>query len=163
MNIPISYVIQDEQKGTAHAVSFAEEFADNENIAVVFADNIFENDFDFRDFKEGARIFLKQVPDPEKFGIAEIKDGKIISLEEKPKESRSNYAIVGLYLYDNKVFDIIRTLKPSARGEIEITDLNNAYFKMNQLDFSIVRGFWIDAGTSFDHLLEASNLIKKKL
>ena len=160
--IPITYAIQEEQEGTAHAVSCAEKFADNENIAVIFADNIFEDNFNFRNFKYGARIFLKKVPDPHRFGIAEIKNKKIISLEEKPKKPKSNYAVVGMYLYDNNIFDYIRTLKPSARGELEITDLNRIYLKKGKMDFSIVKGFWIDAGT-FDSMLEAGNLVKKKL
>ena len=161
-NVNINYIIQDEQKGTAHAISFAEEFADGENIAAIFADNIFENNPDLADFKEGARIFLKEVPDPERFGIAEVKNNKIISLEEKPKNPKSNYCITGLYLYDKNVFDYIRTLKPSTRGELEITDLNNIYFRDKRLDYRIVKGFWIDAGT-FDSMLEAGNLVKKKL
>jgi glucose-1-phosphate thymidylyltransferase len=160
-NIKISYTIQEEQKGTAHAVGCAEEFANGESIAVIFGDNIFEDDFDFRNFEEGAEIFLKEVPDPERFGIAEVKDNKIISLEEKPQNPKSNYCIVGMYLYDKNVFDYIRTLKPSTRNELEITDLNNIYFENNKLCYKIVNGFWIDAGT-FDAMLEAGNLIKKK-
>lgn len=160
-NVNIDYTIQHEQKGTAHAVRFAEDFAGNDSIAVIFADNIFENNPDLGDFEGGARIFLKEVKDPERFGIAEIKDNKIVSLEEKPKNPRSNYCIVGLYIYDNTVFDRIRTLKPSYRNELEITDLNGTYFKDDKLDFSIIKGFWIDAGT-FDAMLEAGNMIKKK-
>lgn len=161
-NISISYTIQEEQKGTAHAVGCAEEFANGENIAVIFADNILEDDLDFRDFKEGARIHLKEVPNPEIFGIAEIKDNKIISLEEKPKNPKSNYCIIGIYVYDKDVFNIIKTLKPSDRGELEITDLNNVYFKRSKLDYKIVKGYWNDAGT-FDDMLIASNLVKKKI
>ena len=160
--VKISYAIQHEQNGTAHAVLCAEKFAGNENIAVMFADNIFEDNLDFEDFEEGARIYLKEVQDPERFGIAEVNNNKIISLEEKPKFPKSNYCITGLYLYDRNVFDYIKTLKPSVRGELEITDLNNIYFKNDKLDYRIVKGFWVDAGT-FDSMLEAGNLMKKKL
>ena len=160
-DVKIIYAIQHEQKGTAHAILCAEEFAGGENIAVIFADNILEDKIDAGNFKGGARIFLKQVPDPERFGIAEIKDGRIISLEEKPKEPKSNYAVIGIYIYDSRVFDYIRTLKPSGRGELEITDLNNIYFQNNDLDFSMIKGFWIDAGT-FDSMLEAGNLMKER-
>lgn len=161
-NIPISYEIQHEQKGTAHAVSCSEEFANGEGIAVIFADNVLEDDFDFSDFKEGARIHIKEVPDPERSGVVEIKDNKIISLEEKPKFPKSNYIMCGLYLYDSNVFNFIRTLKPSARGELESPDLLNIYLKKGKLDYKIVKGFWNDAGT-FDSMLEAGNMIKKKL
>lgn len=161
-NMPISYTIQHEQKGTAHAVGCAEEYANGENIVVINADNIFEDDFNFKDFKHGAKIHLKEVPDPERSGVAEIRDGKIISLEEKPKKPKSNYVMCGLYLYDKDVFDIIRTLKPSPRGELETPDLLDVYLKRGKLDFSIINGFWIDAGT-FDSMLEAGNLVKKKL
>ena len=160
-NIPISYKIQKELKGTAHAVGCAEEFAKGEKIAVLFADNILEDDLDFRDFKEGARIHLKEVPNPEIFGIAEIKNNKIVSLEEKPKNPKSNYCIIGVYVYDKNVFGIIKTLKPSPRGELEITDINKTYFNKGKLDYRIIKGFWNDAGT-FDDMLKASNLIKNK-
>lgn len=160
-NIPISYTIQEEQKGTAHAVGCAEEFANGENIVVIFADNIFEDDFNFRDFKEGARIHLKEVPNPEELGVTEIKDGKIISMEEKPKEPKSNYGMCGLYIYDKDVFDYIRTLKPSARGELESPDLLTIYHEKDKLDYRIVEGVWIDAGT-FDAMLRASNFVKNK-
>jgi len=161
-NINITYTIQHEQKGTAHAVGCAEEFANGENIVVIFGDNIFEDNFNFKDFKSGARIHLKEVPDPERLGVAEIKNGKIVSLIEKPKEPKSNYGICGLYLYDKNVFNYIRTLKPSARGELESPDLLDIYLKNGKLDYKIVKGFWIDTGT-FDSILEASNLVKKKL
>jgi len=115
---------------------------------------------DFRDFKEGARIHIKEVPNPEIFGIAEINDNKIISIEEKPKNPKSNYCIIGIYAYDKDVFNYIKTLKPSARGELEITDLNNIYFNKGKLDYRIIKGFWNDAGT-FDDMLIVSNLIKK--
>jgi len=160
-DIPISYAIQQEQKGTAHAVLCSEEFADGGSIAVIFADNLFEDDFNFSDFNGGARIHIKEVPDPERSGVVEIKDEKIISLEEKPKFPKSNYIMCGLYLYDNNVFDFIRTLKPSARGELESPDLLSIYLKMGKLDYKIVNGFWNDAGT-FDSMLEAGNMIKKK-
>ncbi len=138
-----------------------EEFANGENVTFMFADNIIEDELDFKDFKEGARIHLKEVPDPERFGIAEIKDEKIISIEEKPKEPKSNLCITGIYIYDKNVFDYIKTLTPSSRGELEVTDLNNIYFNKGQLDYKILKGVWIDAGT-FDAMLEASNFVKNK-
>ena len=159
--ISIFYTIQEEQKGTAHAVGCAEEFANEEDIVVIFADNIFEDDFNFKDFNEGVRIYLKEVSNPEELGVAEIKDGKIISMEEKPKEPKSNLGMCGLYIYDKNVFDYIKTLKPSWRGELESPDLLTIYHEKSKLDYRIVKGIWMDAGT-FDTLLEASNFIKNK-
>ena len=108
----------------------------------------------------GAKVFLKQVANPEGLGVAEIKGHKVIGIEEKPKKPKSNFAVTGLYMYDHTVFDIIRTLKPSKRGELEITDVNNRYLKQNRLTFSILRGYWGDAGT-FESLFDASVMIKE--
>ncbi|MBT7169868.1 spore coat protein, partial [Candidatus Woesearchaeota archaeon] len=114
------------------------------------------------DFKEGARIFIKEVEDPKRFGVVEIEKEKIKSIEEKPENPKSNYAVTGLYVYDNKVFDIIKTLKPSGRGELEITDVNNAYVQQGKMSFSMLDGYWSDAGT-FESLHRASTIVKENL
>ena len=144
----------------------AEHFADNDRIVVILGDNIIEKDIksaveDFKKQPRGAKILIKRVEDPERFGVAELKGKKIVSIEEKPKRPKSDYVVTGIYMYDNKVFDIIRTLKPSHRGELEITDVNNAYLKRGELTYSILSGWWTDAGT-FESLLRANNLVAKK-
>jgi glucose-1-phosphate thymidylyltransferase len=156
-----TYELQDEAGGIAQAVGLAEDFADGENIAVILGDNIFEADFTkaIKSFKCGAKVFLKKTSDAKRFGVAEIRNGKIVSIEEKPKKPKSNYAVTGMYLYDSKIFDIVKTLKPSARGELEITDVNNKYIEMGLMQYSIIKGFWTDAGT-YDSLLKASLLVK---
>jgi len=160
--VKLSYEIQDEAGGIAQALSLAEDFADNESVCVILGDNIFEDNIDIKDYKEGARIYLKEVPDSHRFGVAEIdKTSKVLNIEEKPKSPKSNFAVTGLYIYDNKVFDIIKTLKPSARGELEITDVNNYYIKKGKMDSRLLKGFWSDAGT-FESLFRASKLIKEK-
>ncbi len=163
-NAKFTYEIQEEAGGIAQALGLAEDFADNEPIAVILGDNIYEDNFkkEIQSFKDGAKIFLKEIPDPERFGVAEIKGDKIIDIEEKPKQPKSNLAVTGLYIYDAKVFDIIRTLKPSDRGELEITDVNNHYIKDGKMGFAKVNGFWTDAGT-IPSLYKASTLIKEKL
>lgn len=165
----ISFIVQKEPLGLAHAVGHAEKFADNQKIAVIFGDNIFTNDEQIkkevenfnRQDREGCGLFLKKVSDPERFGIACIKNKRIVSIVEKPEKPKSNMAVTGLYLYDSRVFSFIKNLKPSKRGELEITDLNNIYFKNKMIDYKIVDGEWIDAGT-FDSLLYASLLMMKK-
>jgi len=160
--VNFSYEIQDEVGGIAQALSLAEDFADKGPICVILGDNIFEDKIDISDFKEGARIYLKKVQDANRFGVAEInKKGKVLSIEEKPKNPKSNLAVTGLYIYGNEVFEIIKTLKPSARGELEITDVNNMYIKKEKMDAKILDGFWSDAGT-FESLFRASELIRKK-
>lgn len=158
--VKLSYAIQDEAGGIAQAISIAEDFVEGKNVAVILGDNIYEDKFDFSSFKNGAKIFLKKTESPQRFGVAEINGDKIKSIEEKPKKPKSTYAVTGLYLYDNSVFDIIKTLKPSARGELEITDVNNYYVKKGKMSYDILNGFWSDAGT-FDSLLHASNMIKE--
>ena len=158
-----TYKVQDEAGGIAQALGLAEDFAHGQPLAVILGDNIFENSLkDFADKfvaqKTGARVLLKQVPDPQRFGVARISDGKVINIEEKPKEPGSDYAIIGIYFYDASVFDIIRTLKPSARGELEITDVNNTYIAKSQLAYDILEGWWTDAGT-FESLYRASKLV----
>ena len=159
--VNIRYEIQDKPGGIAHALALAEDFANGDNITVILGDNIYEDNFVLLDFKKGARIFLKKVSDPERFGVAELKNEKIINIIEKPKQPISNYAVTGLYQYDNRVFEIIKKLKPSDRGELEITDVNNAYLKNNELQFSLVRGYWTDAGT-IETLVRASDLVRNK-
>lgn len=159
--VKLSYEVQEEAGGIAQALSLAEDFADEDTVAVILGDNIFEDKFDMRSYKDGATIFLKQVPDPQRFGVAELKADNVISIEEKPKNPKSNWAVTGLYIYDNEVFKIIKTLKPSARGELEITDVNNVYLKKGKMKANFVKGFWSDAGT-FDSLIRASNLVYEK-
>lgn len=162
----IHYEVQEEAGGIAQALSLAEKFTAGENMTVVLGDNIFNWDFseDIKSFEGqiGARIFIKEVPDAKRFGVVDIdEDLNVLSIEEKPEVPKSNYAQTGLYMYDNQVFDIIRTLKPSGRGELEITDVNNRYRERGQLKAFTFEGEWIDAGT-FEGLQEASALMRKK-
>lgn len=162
----ISYTYQEGEGGIAEALKLAEDFADDDKVVVILGDNIIENNIsaavkDFEKQKTGARIFLKEVDNPERFGVAEIKEGKVIGIIEKPKEPKSNYAVVGIYMYDNDVFNIANTLKPSNRGELEITDVNNEYIKRGTMTYSILEGWWTDAGTSFEALFRASRLVRK--
>ncbi len=161
--VNLTYKIQDGSGGIAQALSLAENFAGNENIAVILGDNIFETDFteDIFNFKSGARIFIKHVDDPERFGVVEIDEAGIVrSIEEKPTLPKSNFVQTGLFLYDNKVFDYIKNLQPSKRGEFEITDVNKIYLENKKLSASRVDGMWIDAGTH-ESLLEASILAQE--
>jgi len=159
--VEISYRIQEKPGGISDALKLAKGFANNQSIAMILGDNIFLSKIDISNFKEGAQIFLKEVDKPEEFGIAEIREGKIINIEEKPKNPKSNLCVTGLYLYDNTVFSKIKTLKPSARGELEITDLNNAYLREGKLFFSKVDGLWLDAGTDFDELHQSTKAVKE--
>lgn len=165
--VNISYAIQDDAGGMAQALQLAEDFADSGKVAVINGDNIFECDFSedvsdfFRNDKKGAKIFLKKVKDPHRFGVAEVKGDKVVSVYEKPEKPKSNYAIVGFYLYDDTVFKKIKKLKPSKRGELEITDLNNMYMKENKLFYRVLRGYWSDVGT-FESLLATANWIAGK-
>lgn len=157
--VKLSYALQNGAGGIADALSLAEDFAGQEKIAVVLGDNIFEEDFskDFSAFgrEKGAKVFVKEVSDPHRFGVAEIKDGKILGIEEKPKDPKSNLATVGLYLYDPDVFQKIKKVVPSSRGELEITDVHNMYISEGALSYGSVEGFWSDAGT-FDSLLKTT-------
>src|SRR5581483_9379583 len=162
----IHYAYQEGEGGIAAALSLAEDFADREPICVVLGDNILENsiaDFvkKFRHQGSGAKILLSQVPDPHRFGVPVFEDGHITRIEEKPADPKSPYAVIGVYMYDNRVFDIIKTLKPSGRGELEITDVNNQYIAWGDLSWDAIDGWWTDAGT-FDSLLHASNLVAEK-
>ncbi len=158
-----TYKVQDEAGGIAQALGLAENFANGQSLAVILGDNIFRANLKvhverFMNQGGGARLLLKQVPDPERFGVAEIHDGKVLGVEEKPRRPKSNYAITGIYLYDQAVFDIIRTLRPSGRGELEITDVNNAYIQKGQLAYDVLDGWWTDAGT-FESLVRAGDLV----
>jgi glucose-1-phosphate thymidylyltransferase len=159
----INYTYQQGEGGIADALSLVEHFADDEPICVVLGDNIIENNIkqaadDFRKQASGAKILLKKVHDPQRFGVPEIDGERVVQIEEKPKNPKSDFAVIGIYFYDNTVFDIIKTLKPSDRGELEITDVNNHYINRNEMTWSELDGWWTDAGT-FDSLLRASNMI----
>lgn len=157
----LHYTYQKEARGIADALSLAEDWADNEPVAVILADNIFENPIpdiirDFAAYPDGAKIFLTPVEHPEYYGVVEIDDkGNVISIEEKPKEPKSNMIATGLYLYDSGVWDYIRTLKPSKRNELEITDLNNRYLNIGRLKAHIVEGWWADCGENLDGYAQA--------
>ena len=158
--IRITYEIQDEAGGIAQALGLAESWGRKEDVAVILGDNIFQDTIKkaVETFDGGAQIFLKEVSDPHRFGVAEVDGNQVIGIEEKPKEPKSNYAVTGLYLYDGRVFDLIKTLQPSGRGELEITDVNNSYIHRGAMQFKVLDGFWSDAGT-FDSLLRASNMV----
>lgn len=161
----IHYAYQEGEGGIAQALGLAEHFIDGDSCVVVLGDNIIEDNIapfvqKFKKQESGARLLLKKVPDPERFGVAELKGDKVTNIIEKPKNPKSPYAVVGVYMYDKTIFDIIHTLKPSKRGELEITDVNNAYLKRGDLEYDLLKGFWSDAGT-FESLFRASNLVKQ--
>jgi len=161
LGVHLTYEIQEEAGGIAQALGLAEDFADNEPVTVILGDNVFQDNVrkTVESFEAGAMIFLKEVPDANRFGVAEIRGNRIISIEEKPYVPKSNFAVTGLYIYDPGVFDIIRTLKPSGRGELEITDVNNEFIRIGEMNFSELSGFWSDAGT-FESLFRASELVR---
>ena len=158
-----TYRVQEEAKGIAHALALAEGFASGDKIVVLLGDNIFEAPIqqavsDFQTQQTGARVMLKQVNDPERYGVVTLDGNHIVAIEEKPTHPKSDYAVVGVYFYDASVFDIIRTIEPSARGEYEITAVNNAYIRRAELEYTFVQGKWVDAGT-FDSLTEAHQIL----
>jgi glucose-1-phosphate thymidylyltransferase len=162
----LHYTYQEGEGGIAEALNLAEPFADGDPIAVILGDNIIEGDISlavrrFEEKRKGAKILLKEVEDPERFGVAELMGDRIAGIEEKPLRPKSRYAVTGIYLYDEKVFDIIKTLKPSGRGELEITDVNNHYIRKGEMTFEILEGWWTDAGT-FESLYRANCLIAEK-
>lgn len=167
--LKLAYEIQDEAGGLSQAVSLAHSFADEEKILVILGDNIFTHDLsgavaEFENQKAGAKIFGKEMENPQQYGVVEIDgNGKVLSIEEKPQNPKSNYAQTGIYMYDKQVFDLIKNLKPSARGELEITDLNNLYLRQGTLSCEIMKGWWVDAGTSFDELLRANNQVAQEI
>ena len=162
----LNYTYQEGEGGIADALALAEHFSDGDQVCVILGDNLIEGNIraavdEFKQQERGARIFLKEVPDAPRFGVAELAGDRIASIEEKPQRPKSNYAVIGIYLYDGTVFDKCRQLKPSNRGELEITDVNNAYIREGNMSFSILDGWWTDAGT-FDSLLRAANLVAGK-
>jgi len=162
--IHLYFEVQKIPRGLADAFVLGESFIDQDSVTMILGDNIFEDDLSshIRKFKGGGMVFAKVVPDPERFGVVEFdKGGRAISIEEKPKKPKSNYCVTGAYIYDNRVIEIAKNLKPSIRGEIEITDINRAYLEMGELKVNVIKGEWLDAGT-FDALLKAGNVVKKK-
>lgn len=159
----LDYTYQEGEGGIADALRLAEYFADGEPVCVVLGDNIIEGNIvratqAFREQKVGAKILLKEVKDPQRFGVPVLNGDRVVKIEEKPEQPRSPYAVTGLYFYDARVFDIIKTLKPSGRGELEITDVNNAYIEARQLTWEVLEGWWTDAGTTAS-LLQANQLV----
>lgn len=160
--VHFTYEIQEKAGGIAQALSLAEDFVDGDSVTVILGDNIFQDNIekDVVNFNGGAKIFLKEVSDAHRFGVAELKGEKVIGIEEKPKVPRSNFAVTGLYIYGSDVFDAIKTLKPSGRGELEITDVNNYYISKGAMEYGVLEGFWSDAGT-FESLLRAGMLVQE--
>ena len=159
----MNYTYQEGEGGIADALSLAEHFIDEDRFVVMLGDNIIEKNItkavsDFRAQESGAKIMLKEVHDPERFGVAQLDGDKVVGIEEKPKQPKSNLAVIGIYMYDHQAFEIINTLEPSERGELEITDVNNAYIEKGQMTYEVLDGWWTDAGT-FPSLHRASNLV----
>ncbi|MFZ3064828.1 MAG: sugar phosphate nucleotidyltransferase [Nitrospirota bacterium] len=158
----VNYTYQEGEGGIAQALDLAEFFADKDKIVVVLGDNIIEKNIKkqveaFSKQEKGAKILLQKVKDPQRFGVPVFNGDKIIKIEEKPREPKSDYAVTGIYMYDSRVFDIIKTLKPSNRGELEITDVNNDYIQKSEMTYDVLEGWWTDAGT-FESLLSASKM-----
>ena len=159
----LNYTYQEGEGGIAEALSLVEHFAAGEPVCVVLGDNIIEGNIAdavraYRHQGKGAKIILKKVSDPQRFGVPKLDGKRVVRIEEKPKVPQSDYAVIGVYMYDAEVYDIIRTLKPSGRGELEITDVNNAYIDRDEMTWEELEGWWTDAGT-FESLLRASNLV----
>lgn len=152
LGIDLTYRVQDQAGGIAEALGLAEHFTGNDSMTVLLGDNVFMDSIspyvqNFQEQKTGAKILIKQVPDPQRYGVPELSGDKIVCIEEKPQYPKSSYSVTGIYMYDKRVFDIIRHLVPSNRGELEITDVNNSYIEQNQLTFDVLQGWWTDAGT----------------
>jgi len=163
--VKFTYEIQDKPEGLAQAFIIGENFIDQEDVVMILGDNIFEDDFleEIKNFKSGAKVFAKKVSDPERFGVVKFNEAmKAEKIVEKPQEYLSDYAVTGLYVYDNQVVKLAKNMKPSARGELEITDVNNWYLEKGELEVALVKGEWLDAGT-FDSLLRAQNFAKDKM
>ncbi|MDQ2921041.1 MAG: sugar phosphate nucleotidyltransferase [Acidobacteriota bacterium] len=159
----INYTYQEGEGGIAEALSLVEHFGAGDPVCVVLGDNIIEGNIAaavraYRHQGKGAKIILKKVPDPHRFGVPELDGKRVLRIQEKPESPKSDYAVIGIYMYDGEVYDIIRTLKPSGRGELEITDVNNAYIEQDEMTWEELDGWWTDAGT-FESLLHASNLV----
>ncbi|CAH1208449.1 Glucose-1-phosphate thymidylyltransferase [Paenibacillus allorhizoplanae] len=167
MGVNFTFKVQDDAGGIAQALGLAEQFVGDDQMVVILGDNVFEDSIvpfvnNFRDQQQGAKILIQQVDDPQRYGVPEIHEDRIISIEEKPKHPKSSYAVTGIYMYDSSVFDIIKTLRPSDRGELEITDVNNAYISRAELTYDILQGWWTDAGT-YASLAKANELAKDLL
>jgi glucose-1-phosphate thymidylyltransferase len=161
----LNYTYQEGEGGIADALGLAEHWAQGDSIAVVLGDNLIENNIaqavkDFQEAGDGAKIMLKEVEDPERFGVAYMDGDRVDRIVEKPKDPQSNKAVIGIYMYDGRVWDIIKDLKPSERGELEITDVNNWYIQDGTMTADVLDGWWTDAGT-FDSLLSASQLVSE--
>lgn len=161
----LHYAYQEGEGGIAEALSLARFFADEDRLCVVLGDNIIQDSIrpyveNFREQSTGAKILLKEVPNCERFGVPELEGDKVVKIYEKPKVPPSKYAVTGIYMYDHRVFDIIGTLEPSQRGELEITDVNNRYIELGEMSYDILEGWWTDAGT-IESLLRANNLVAK--
>jgi glucose-1-phosphate thymidylyltransferase len=164
MNLTFTYKVQDEAGGIAQALGLAQHFVGNDRMVVILGDNVFEDSIApyvnrYRQQRKGAKILIQEVHDPQRYGVPELDGEKIVSIEEKPKMPKSSYAVTGIYMYDSTVFDIVKTLKPSDRGELEITDVNNAYIARNELTYDVLKGWWTDAGTHAS-LMRANELAK---
>lgn len=167
MGVSFTYKVQDEAGGIAQALGLAEHFVGDDSMVVILGDNVFSDSIEpfvasFIEQGEGAKILLQEVPDPKRYGVPELIGDQIVSIEEKPSHPKSQYAVTGIYMFDANVFNIIRTLKPSGRGELEITDVNNAYIKAGQLKYDVLQGWWTDAGTHAS-LTHANELAKDLL
>jgi glucose-1-phosphate thymidylyltransferase len=152
MGVTFTYKVQDEAGGIAQALHLAEHFVGEDKMVVILGDNVFADEIvkytlNFKQQEKGAKILIQEVHDPQRYGVPELNGGKIVSIAEKPAIPKSNYAVTGIYMYDHQVFDIVKTLRPSGRGELEITDVNNAYIAKNELTYDILQGWWTDAGT----------------
>ncbi len=160
----INYTYQERAGGIAEALGLAEHFTDGQKVVVILGDNIIEGNIcgavqAFEEQDKGAKVLLKEVPDPENYGVPILEGTRIVKIEEKPAKPATNYAVLGIYMYDSTVFDVIKTLRPSGRGEMEITDVNNAYIQSSSMTSDILEGWWADAGASIDAYLGANNLV----
>ncbi|MCC3374094.1 sugar phosphate nucleotidyltransferase [Cohnella sp. REN36] len=165
LELNFTYKVQDEAGGIAQALGMAEQFVAGDSCVVILGDNVFEDCIEpfvnnFNKQQDGAKILIQQVPDPNRYGVPELDGERIVSIEEKPQQPKSHYAVTGIYMYDANVFEIIRTLKPSARGELEITDVNNAYIAQGKLTYDVLTGWWTDAGT-YHSLMRANELAQE--
>jgi len=159
----LNYTYQEGEGGIADALGLVEHFADDQPVCVVLGDNVIEGNIrsaadEYREEGKGAKILLKRVTDPQRFGVPELDGDKVLQIEEKPQDPKSDFAVIGIYFYDSTVFDVIRTLVPSGRGELEITDVNNHYIRRGEMTWNELDGWWTDAGT-FESLLRASNMV----
>lgn len=164
LGVTFTYKVQDEAGGIAQALGLAERFVGDDQMVVILGDNVFSGSIapyinNFKEQQKGAKILIQEVNDPQRYGVPELNGNKIVSIEEKPKQPKSSYAVTGIYMYDSEVFNIVKTLKPSGRGELEITDVNNAYISKNELTYDILKGWWTDAGTHVS-LTKANELAK---